>query len=328
MRPVSVATYDRRALVVLLLMTVALQPISGWLALPALSQLNAGGDTQTIWATYMSTGGPDVAFIGDSRVRQDVDVGRIEKQLTTDAGHRVTVGKIGLSNADAGLVDAAVYRALALPRKPRTVVIAISEFWFNANYQADRTADYWQLSSPPDLGYMWLAFNHDPNRARLLQGWAVPLVAEWPIIAAGIECDVHPNPGCTYAATHIHADHMTQDQYDVVRGYFQNLYLANFSFSRTELDDLTIAARRVRAAGAQLSLVVLPINGIEELNPVLYSDYLTRMRSLASALPAPLTDLHTAVSTSDWSLWVDPSHLDEKGAASLARQLAQVADSA
>lgn len=315
----------RWALVVLAAVAVALQPISTVLAKATLANLDDGTDTWSIWSNYAASEAPDVLFVGDSRVRQDVDPDAIARAMSIGSRHTVSVAKIGLSNADAMLIDAAMYRVVSRPDKPRTIVIAVSEFAFNANYQPDRTDDYWQLSGPPDLGFMQVALDHDWNRSRLLEGWAVPLVAQWPILAEGIQCGISPTPNCNYAATHIHLDHMTQQEHDLILSYLVDMQLRNYSFSNTELNWLISTARRVRAVGSRLAFVVLPINGIAELNPAAYLEFLDRTRPVATRFGAPFSDLHSAVDQSDWTLWTDPSHLDDKEARAFASELASVA---
>ena len=312
------------ALLVLLAIAIVAQPASSVIAKPTLQWLDYGTDTWTIWSDYAATSAPDVLFVGDSRVRQDVDVTAISRDLSGGPRHKVRVSKVGISNADPALLDALIYRVLHRPNKPKTIVLGLSEFGFNANYQPDRTDDYWQLSYPPDPGFATVAMSHDPHLMRLLAGWTVPLVAHSPILAQGVQCKLHPSPACTQAA-HLHTAHMTQAERDLIIDYFVNLYLLDFQWSPTELRYLASTAEEIRAAGVRLAFVILPINGIAEIFPTLYSDYLIRMHAIASGQHTPLTDMHATVTESDWSLWVDPSHLNDNGATSIAPQLATVA---
>ncbi len=314
----------RVALFVLLAIAILAQPVSSLIAKPTLEWLNTGTDTWTIWASYAAAPAPDVLFVGDSRVRQDVDVAAISRDLSSGQRNKVNVSKLGISNADPTLLDALISRVVHRASRPRTIVLALSEFGFNASYQPDRTADYWQLSYPPDPGFTQVALSHDPNRSRLLAGWAVPFVAHAPILAQGVQCHLHPSPACTPGA-HIHTDQMTQAERDLIIEYYVDLFLFDFQWSATELRDLAAATEQVRAAGMRLAFAILPINGIAEISPPLYSDYLVHMQAAASAQHAPLTDMHAAVTESDWSLWVDPSHLNDNGAAVIAPQLAAVA---
>jgi hypothetical protein len=317
----------RLALAVLLAIAIVAQPLSAVVAQPVLEQLNSGTDTWTIWTQYNSSPAPDVLFVGDSRVRQDVDVTAISSDLASQRGRSVTVSKVGLSSADMALLDSVLYRVVARSSRPRTVVIALSEFAFNASYQPDRTADYWQLSFPPDLGFMRAALAHDPNRSRLLSGWALPLVAHAPILAQGAQCLVQTLPVCI-PPSHLHDGKMTKTVHDMILNYYIDLFLRDFKWSESELQDLSSAADRVRAAGSRLAFVVLPVNGIAEISPPLYADFIARMGSVANANGAPLADLNAAVNKSDWSLWEDPSHLNDRGSRLIAPQLASIASDA
>ncbi len=317
----------RLALAVLLAIAIVAQPLSAVVAQPVLEQLNSGTDTWSIWSQYNSSPAPDVLFVGDSRVRQDVDVTAVSSDLASRRGRTVTVSKIGLSSADMALLDSVLYRVVARSSRPRTVVIALSEFAFNASYQPDRTADYWQLSFPPDLGFMGAALAHDPNRSRLLSGWALPLVAHAPILAQGAQCLVQSSPVCV-PPMHLHDGQMTTTLRDTILAYYVDLFLRDYKWSASELQDLSSAAERVRAAGSRLAFVVLPITGIAEINPPLYANFLARMGTIADAHRAPLADLHAAVNKSDWSVWLDPSHLNDRGARLIAPQLASIASDA
>jgi hypothetical protein len=314
----------RLALAVLLAIAILAQPLSAVVAQPVLEHLNSGTDTWTIWTQYNSSPAPDVLFVGDSRVRQDVDVTAVSRDLVSQSSRTATVSKIGLSSADMGILDAVLYRVMARSSRPRTVVIALSEFAFNARYQPDRTADYWELTFPPDLGFMRVALAHDANPSRLLSGWALPLVAHAPILAQGAQCLVHSSPVCV-PPMHLHDGQMTTTVRDTILAYYVDLFLRDFKWSEGELQDLSSAAERVRAAGSHLAFVVLPINGIAEINPTLYADFLAHIGTIADARRAPLTDLHAGVSESDWSVWLDPSHLNDRGARLIAPQLASIA---
>jgi hypothetical protein len=319
--------FARRSLLVLLATAILVQPLSSLAAYEAIQPIESGADTWTLWAHYDSSPAPDVLFVGDSRVRQAVDAGAISRELSGQAGHTITVSRVGLSNADPALLDTLLYRVMSRASRPKTIVIALSEFGFNASYQPDRTADYWQLSFPPDPGFMRVALAHDWNRSRLVAGWAVPLIAHAPILAEGVQCLVQPSPKCTIAA-HLFDDRMTQATHDLIITYYIDLYLRDFKWSETELHDVVLAADRVRAGGARLAFVVMPINGIAELSAPFYADYLEHIHALAASRAAPLADLHAAVNEADWSLWADPSHLNDRGAVLMAPQLAAVASGA
>lgn len=320
--------FAQRSLVVLLVIALAAQPASSYIAKNVLGHIDQGTDTWSLWSTYASNPAPDVLFVGDSRVRQDVDTSAIARALSLDSGQPTSVAKIGISNADAAMLDTVVYRVMAASVRPRTVVIAVSEFAFNENYQPDRTADYWQLSSPFDLGFMELALRRDrAHEARLSAGWAVPLVANAPIVAEGVQCWLRPDPTCTPAA-HLEVSRMSPEERSLVLSYYADLYLRDFVFSAVELADIESAARRVQSGGSHLALVILPVNGIVELDPHLYAEYLVRIQAMAASMRAPLVDMHASVPEADWSLWVDPSHLNRAGAAHIANALAQVAASA
>ena len=307
----------------LLAVAMLAQPLSALAAYRVLEHIEAGADTWSLWVRYASSAAPDVLFVGDSRVRQDVDVVGISLELSAQAGRTVTVSRLGLSNADPALLDTVLYRVMSRASRPRTVVISLAEFAFNASYQPDRTADYWQLSFPPDAGFLRVALAHDWNRSRLAAGWAVPLVAHAPILAQGVQCAVQPSASCS-AAAHLHDERMTQATRDLILTYYINLYLRDFKWSETELHDLLSAAERVRASGSRLAFVVMPINGIAELSEPFYTEYLEHMRTLAAANKIPIADLHAAVDKSDWSLWADPSHLNDRGAALFAPHLVAV----
>jgi hypothetical protein len=276
-----------------------------------------GSVTYEQWRDYTAEArAPDILFVGDSRAFADVD----EIQLATLVGGRlgssVRVGKFGVNGADAAVLEALVYRVMSRPSRPRLIVYALAEFQFNANYGRDFTSDYWQISDPPDLGYLDEAFRLDPDRGRLARGLLLPAIANLPLITQGLACDIgriRPVPGCRFGGNQNPA---------AFRAEFKQSYLRDFSYSDQQERYVSETVGRIRAGGAQVAFVVFPTDGIDSVDPPAYAMFQTRTRALAVREGAQMLDMHSDVPDQP-GLWADLLHLTKTGRSQITPKLAE-----
>ncbi len=318
----------RTSLLVLLVIFLLLQPLCIAIGGVVAQRLEAGRDTQTQWRQFVRDVKPvDVLFIGDSRVRADVDVTTISQLLSSQAGKPVRAAKLGISGASPAFVDMLLYQVTHLRTKPRNIVVAVSEYEFNANYNPDPSYDVWQISSF-DPGFVSLAVRRDPNPGRLIRGWLVPAFSNAQLIAQGAQCVVQRIQGaqlCSQASRFPEDQLMTPAAEDYILGLYRDLHLAHYAFSEEKLGYLREALHYARTVGIPVHLVVLPVYKIDGLNPSGYQRFQTEVRHLAVDQGINITDLHQDMQQ-DLTLWGDPSHLNHAGARELASSLAIVAE--
>lgn len=311
----------RGTLLVLLAIAVVLQPTAIALGRQTLAALGAGADTYGLWDGYVSRArAPDVLFVGDSRVRADIDTAGIAELLSKPGD---AVSKLGISNGQPAFLGALVERVLDRPTKPRLVVYGLSEFQFNDRLTLDATADYWAISEPISVKHIERAITRSTDRGRLLRGWAIPALANDRVLWLGVNCwwerrrapDACTDPA--RFATHL----MTAtDEATILEMYRQDL--RDYQHSTTQEHYLTELITAAQTQGVTVALMIPPVWGIDELYPGLYDAYLARMETIAKRHGVGLLDLHTAI-RNDRTSWADPSHLNVVGARALAPMLSR-----
>lgn len=290
-----------------------------------LHQVEGGLDTFSLWQSYLRRNtAPDVLVIGDSRVRADIDAGAIGKSLSRQRGQNITAEKFGISGGQPSVLDGLLYRVLKRPSRPKVLVYALSEYSFNASYISDPTSDFWQMSDPPDVGFMRRAIRLDPKPLRLVEGWVMPVFEHAPVLSQPIECRVRPLEQATPCANPSTLPRltMTPASRDYVLSFYANIYLRNYVFSRQQAQYVRDAAQLAASAAVKTCFVILPVLGIDAIDPSSYTLFLSRMRSMANSLGAPLVDFHREL-TGRPDLWTDPSHLNARGAAVFADSFAK-----
>jgi len=303
------------------------QAVSGAIAESTLRKLESGQDTGSQWRRYEAAPkGMDILFVGDSRVRADVDIDAIDRQLSAKSGRSVHGAKLGISSAVPALLDAILYQVAHRSPRPREIVLAVSEYQFNENFNPDPTADFWQITSF-DPGYLSIALRLDPNRGRLARGWLVPVFANSPVIVQGVQCLIQNFEGTQLCSqvSRFPEDHlMTADDEHYILGVYRDVDLYRYGFSNTKLSYLRDGIASVRRAGVRVQLVTLPVYKIDAIDPEAYAQFQKQIADLAATAGIDYTDLHNAMQLRP-EMWGDPSHLNHRGARELANQLAMLA---
>ena len=275
-----------------------------------------GSVTYEQWRDYTSEAkAPDILFVGDSRAFTDVDENQLATLIGGRLGSNVRVGKFGINGADAAVLEALIYRVMSRPSHPRLIVYALAEFQFNANYGRDFTSDYWQISDPPDLGYLGEAFRLDPDWGRFARGLVLPAIANLPLITQGLACDIgriRPVPGCRFGGN---------QNPTAFRAEFKQSYLHDFSYSDQEEHYVSETVGRIRAAGAQVAFVVFPTDGIDTVDPAAYATFQARSSALAARENVPMLDMHSDIPDQP-GLWADLLHLTKAGRSQITPKLA------
>jgi len=310
--------------VVLLAIAIVLQPIAIALGRQTLAALGAGADTYGLWNSYVSRGeAPEILFVGDSRVRADIDTDRIAELLSTP---RDAVFKLGISNGQPAFLGALVDRVLERPTKPRILVYGLSEFQFNDRLTLDATADYWAISEPISAGHIKRAIARSTDPGRLLRGWAIPALANDRVLWLGVNCwwEQRRVPDACTEPSRFASHVMTgADEATILAMYRQDL--TDYQHSPTQEHYLSELITAADAQGVTVALMIPPVWRIDDLYPGLYEGYLARMETVAQRHGLRLLDLHTAM-RSDRTLWADPSHLNVVGARALAPMLIPLAE--
>ena len=308
----------------LLAVVVVAQPISDLVARRELTRLQPGVSAYEQLQRYQRVH-PEVLFIGNSRIRADIDTGALAAAISARRG----VGKIGIDGSQPTLDRAVVDRVLAVSPRPRTVVIGVSEFDFNLNgIFADPSENYWELDHPADPGFMWRSLALAPDPVRLAKGWVVPLYANYPILLEATRCSAHDSSsrfarvassfafGTDRPPCGVHPDNlahvMNAVDHDQVLGRFRTQLLNRYRVSQRQTDSLDRSIRALRAAGIEVRLLVTPSFDIQRLLPDAESEFRRAIEGVASATGVPVTDDQDIFADRP-ELFSDPSHLDSAG---------------
>ena len=329
----------RRSLLILLLALVVAQPLSIPLAYRAIREFIGvvpafvGMDVHTQWEAYLARPkAPDVLFIGDSQTFTDIDPGAISADLSARLGHPISVAKFGVPGEGPAFLDALMYRVMHRPSRPRWVVLEINQTTFNANRRWDPTADLWELSNPPDPGFMNLAFRVDPFRWRLLRAWLVPYFITYQPVSQLAQCSVVE--GAQTAAVllgHVPLELRGQVACKSGVAYLQvNRYQedASYRFSDQDASYVREAVAMARAGGTEVMFGTYPFVQLQAINPVNYRIFQSKMSALTTSLGMPtfnlVNELTDDQSIHNPSLWLDPAHMEPAGARALAPKVSEV----
>src|SRR5713226_9251201 len=88
-----------RSLVVLVVILATAQPLSIVVAIHYLETWGSHGNPHNQWRRYLANPPADILYIGDSRVREDIDGAAIAQSLAGSAGGAVRVSSIGIDAA-------------------------------------------------------------------------------------------------------------------------------------------------------------------------------------------------------------------------------------
>jgi hypothetical protein len=317
--PAAAAKYARITIGVMILIAVAVQPISTPVAHSLIQQQQHETATFIEWAHYLDeANAPDVLFTGDSRAREDIDVRLVSELASASSGRRLSIGTLGINAERPLFLEALTYRLLSRPSRPKLIVYQFSEYAFTTHYVFDPTGDFQQIANPFDPGYMALALKLDPNRGRLLRGWVLPVFANLPAIVAGLRCTVQPQDdsyGCGVVPT----------APEPRRQYFARRFsevLRDYEFSTEQATAVRESVRMARAKGVGVAFTVLPAQDLQAQYPQAYQRFLDGTRQLAQSLGIPLWDFHDQLQGQP-GMYSDPNHLNPAGARTLAPLLAK-----
>jgi hypothetical protein len=338
----------RRALAILAVVVVLLQPLS----LPVGRWLNSvarsGTDAYSLWQRYASSPVPDVLVIGASPTYADIDEAGLASALSLSAGRTVTVEKLGFNGQGPVFYDALMYRILKRPQHPSLIVVTTAPPDLNdgcTSCSATLTTNLWDISDPLDPEFDRLALSLDPEPARLATGWVLPSYAYYPSIVAlqclavnGARAATVSIRGRVPAQLQDPTICETQPGYFLVTGWMRqpemtegNVYISTKNYTRF-MADYHISPRAVssffhavataRNAGVSVVLLQPPLHsGARTLFPEAERAYQDQIQAIAAGLNVPLVNLSESI-PDDPRLWVDLLHLDRAGAAYFAPTLA------
>ncbi|MDQ6879976.1 MAG: hypothetical protein M3082_20220 [Candidatus Dormibacteraeota bacterium] len=328
------------ALLLLLAIVLVLQPLSVPVAYYSIARLIdvtpefANMDAHTQWSAYLSRAqAPDVLFVGDSQTFTDVDAGAVARLLSSRVGRPLSVGKLGVPGEGPAFVDALLYRVMKRPSHPRLVVYQIAEWTLNDDRHWDPSADLWQISSPFDPQFMARAYRLDPERGRLVRGWALPYFMTYLPIVTLAQCRLVDGIQVATALLlkHVPSELRGQTSCESGEAYAGRLsHLSDsgsYRFSTTGAANVGESVAEIRAAGAQVVLVEYPVINLEASNSAAYRIFKSHDGVLASNLNVNLVDISSEMSTQT-EFWLDAAHFKHQGAVALAPRLADIAAAA
>ena len=291
------------------------------------------GNPHNQWRLYLADPPADILYIGDSRVREDIDGAAIARSLAGGAGGAARVSSIGIDAAKPSFTRAIAEQVVrsAPPHRPRTIVIAVSEYQLNETWDdlaasgGSQTPYFWQVGSPFDLSYARVALEQDRDPERLLAGWMVPLLANYSVLVNGLRCDVaalRSAPDCVdeYQNRLRVMDAVSLERW---RHIIRDQYLGDFRPSSFQIESLERCVRDLQEAGVEVHLVVLPVYRVEELDPARYHDFLQVLGSVSLRTGVNLTDLHSMFDSQP-EFFADPNHMNARGAEALGPHLAAI----
>lgn len=338
----------RRALAILVLGAILLQPVAALVGPWLNHQIGQGDEVSTQWAAYVSKPAPDVLFVGASEARADVDTGRLAAALTEATGRRITVGKIGALGMGPGFIDLLVYQILHRASRPRMIVQTVEPPMFNGSPTLDcnscwtdsETSDIWQISDLTDPGFIELALRNDPNRIPLVSGWVLPAVSAYQFLPA-LGCPVTAveravslrltgrlpvrlQPGsspCDHANSVQPDLTMTPQRRAAAVAVYQKFLMADYQISPDAVAQERELVRRARAAGTEFIFLRPPFHSaLRDLDGSAGKVFQGQLAALSSELGVPLLDLSRTIPDNP-NLWVDPYHLNGRGSSELASHL-------
>jgi hypothetical protein len=329
---------SRLTLLSMLLCLVLSQLVTVGLAHSYLDRLEGGGDSYSQWSRYLART-PDVLFVGDSRMREDIDVQAVAQLLSDRLGRNVTVGHLGYDSAQPRAIAAILYRVAHRSPRPKLIVYGMSEYQYGTAVGWDPTFDFWNMEWPPDPGYYKLTLEIDNNRNALAIGYVVPAVANANLIGTGIKCTMHDATSLAARVTNLPIEgseplgycdapvlmrdsHMDPSVLESIHTQYRQIWSAKFKFSNEEAGFVQSGFKMAASAGIPLIFIVPPVYDLETLNPTAYAEFESRTSMIARSLNAPRIDLHDQV-RDNYRGWADPAHLNGEGALELAPIIAR-----
>jgi len=338
-QPIRLHRRARLTLLVILLALAVAQPLSIPLAYHAIREFIGvvpafvGMDVHSQWEAYLARPkAPDVLFIGDSQTFTDIDPAAISADLSARMGRPISVFKFGVPGEGPAFLDALMYRVMHRPSRPRWVVFEVNQTTMNSNRRWDPTADLWELSNPPDPGFMSLAFRVDPFRWRLLRAWLVPYFITYQPVSQLAQCSLveHAQQAAVLLG-HVPLELRGQVACKSGVAYLQvNRYQedATWRFSDQDSSFIHEAVAMARTGGTQVMFGTYPFVQLEAINPVNYQIFQSKMSALTTSLGVPTFNLVNQLtddkSIHDPNLWLDPAHMEPAGARALAPNVSEV----
>ena len=337
----------RRALAILALIMVVIQPISvpvgHWLN----SVARSGTDAYSVWQRYVSAPVPDILVIGASTAQADIDEAGVSAQVSKVAGRSVTVEKMAFNGQGPLFFDALMYRIMQRPQHPKMIVVTTQAPDLSVGCSsclASLTPDLWDISDLTDPGFVRLALRLDPDPTRLVAGWGLPALAYYPSVVA-LQCLAidygraramsilgrvplqlqnpticETQPGYLLQTGWANQPAMGKVNVRVSTDNYRR-FMADYQISPDAVSSFEDVITRARAGGVNVVLVEVPLHSIARgLFPEATQAYEQQMQAMASSLNVGLVDLSDSV-PDDPTLWVDTLHLDRAGSSYFAPKL-------
>jgi hypothetical protein len=342
--PVSIRR-ARMALAILALGLVLAQFISAPIGQRLNSVVKSGTDPYSLWQNYAANPVPDVLVIGASTARTDVDEPALATELSSVAGHPVTVEKMGFAGQTPRFLDALMYRIMKRQQHPKLIVVAVAGPELNEGCKdclAAVTGGLWDISDLTDPGFMQLALNIAPDPARLVAGWALPSLAYYhsiialqciavgygrsaaKAVAGKIPVQLQNPTLCEGLAAYKWGRQpaMTSSDFEGSIANYRG-FTVDYHVSSQTASSVADLLSRARSGGTNVVFVQTPLNpGLRDLFPDSVKASQEQLGLLASTLNAGVVNLTQAV-PDDATLWVDGLHLDRAGADFLGPELAR-----
>lgn len=314
----------RRALWIFGALLALAQPVSLLLGTSYLERWGSDGNAYNQWHAYRNSLSPAMVFVGDSRVRLGIDTAELSRALG------VPVDSIGIDAAKPKLLRAVVERLVSSAQRPRTVILALSEYQLNATWMQKQESGgaqsnyYWQLGSPVDPRFALTALTLNQEPARLVAGWALPLLANYPVIVQGVRCDLaalRRRTDCfdEYALRDRRMDAATLNRWHRI---VRDDYLGQYAIDQEQAEATVSSIRRLREHAIEVRVLILPSYQAETLAPAEYGLFLRSVAQIARDLNVEVIDLHDTFADRP-DLFFDPNHLTGDGARQLAARLTE-----
>ncbi|GAC1510839.1 MAG: hypothetical protein NVS1B3_13700 [Candidatus Dormibacteraceae bacterium] len=335
------ANQAKVALILLVMMLFATQFGGVTLAHYYGFRLSGVADSYWQWNEY-SRNPPEVLFIGDSRVREDVDVSAVHAIVSAQLGRDVRVGKIGFDSAQPRSLLAVMYRVTHQSPRPKWIFYGMSEYQYGSAYNFDPTYDFWNMSLPLDWGFLQLTYQIDTgNQERLVKGYLSPLEANQKVLETGAPCTVHDLKNVIARYTRIKLAGALAPLYPCTtspgfagltmsadsreRGFaqYREIFANNFTYSEMQASYVRQAVAMARSTNVSMSFFVPPQYLLDDLNAGAYAEFENRTSLLAQELHLNRFDFHVEQRDSE-SLWADPAHLNRSGSLEFAPRVAKM----
>ena len=329
------------ALVVLVVMLVAVELGGVAIAHSYGYRLSGAADSYWEWNHYMQNP-PEVLFIGDSRVREDVNLSAVQALVNAQLGRQIRIGKIGFDSAQPRNLLALMYRVTHQAIRPKLIFYGMSEYQYGSAYNFDPSYDFWNMELPLDWGYFQLTYEIDAGRQdRLVKGYLNPLNATQKILETGAPCTIYDIKNVIARLTPIKPAGALEPLYPCTTPYsfadltmspasrdgvfkqYEEIFATNFSYSESEASYARRAVGMARSVGVPVAFFVPPEYKLDELNPTAYAEFESHTTSLAQELGGNRYDFHAEL-RDNAALWADPAHLNGAGTQEFAPRVASM----